>query len=113
MHQTQHQSSVLSALCEETSPVVDSPDSNAKNDKMSQLSYPFVRLLVRPAVTLLRFPRICKYTVYRVELKYGWWNHDGTPSGYTWLIFGRALLTRRFLASDWSSSFRTFADKPR
>ena len=50
--------------------------------------------------------------IFWIELKFGKgsWTHDGTLQA--WLTVGHALLiSSRFLASDWSSSFRAFTDK--
>ena len=58
-----------------------------------------------------QFPRICRQTTDRIRMKLDGQMHCGPP--HTWLTFGHVpLIFRCFLASDWSSSFRAFADKP-
>ena len=58
-----------------------------------------------------QFQCISIQTFQGIDLKLGRYIHYGTPQGR--LTFGHALLNSRcFLASDWSSIFHAFADKP-
>ena len=58
-----------------------------------------------------QFPCICRRTTHRIGLKFGGQTHYGTLQ--VWLTFSHAPLNSRcYLACDWSSSFRAFADEP-
>ena len=64
-----------------------------------------------PGIWLVeQFPRICGQTTDQIRFKFGGPTHYGPPQ--TWLTFGHASLNFcHFLASNWLSSFHTFADK--
>ena len=56
-----------------------------------------------------QFLCICSQTTDQMRLQFGGPTHFGPPQA--WLTFGAPLNFRCFLATDWSSSFCTFADK--
>ena len=72
----------------------------------------FIEFPLLPGIWLIeQFPCIFWQTALGPHLRLGWYIHYDTLP--TWLTFGQTLLNSHcFLASDLSSSFYAFADKP-
>ena len=86
------------------------PTGLVGGDYRNALIRSFVAIWVRLSVIHLWFSCISAKTAERIDSKRGGHSHDGPPP--VWLAFvNKALNLRRFLASEWSSSFRVFSEQ--